>query len=87
MCENSALTVTQAMRMFVLVTPYYHQDAEPPFQVCKTSRGSPSLCTTLPQVLLVDIVFTPFPTQRAVAMATIGSATARLADIGPLAMT
>ena len=44
------------------------------------------LNTTLPQVL-VDIVFTPFPTERAVAMATIGSATARLADIGPLAMT
>ena len=31
--------------------------------------------TTLPQVILVDIVITPFPTQRAVAMATIGSAT------------
>ena len=36
---------------------------------------------------LGDIVFTPFPTQRAVAMATIGSATFQLADIGPLAMT
>ena len=56
----------------------------------QTDRGLVALeepYTTLPQVVLVDIVFTPFPTQRAVAMATIGSATARLADIGPLAMT
>ena len=39
-----------------------------------------------PVSALRDIVITPFPTQRAVATATIGSATARLADIGPLAI-
>ena len=58
-------------------------------QNCACSAGAVGSFsnTTLPQVVLVDIVFTPFPTQRAVAMATIGSATARLVDIGSFAMT
>ena len=34
-------------------------------------------------MLLRDIVITPFPTERAVAIGTIASAAARLADIGP----
>ena len=34
-------------------------------------------------MLLADISFTPFRTRRAVAIVTIGSATLRLADIGP----
>ena len=44
-------------------------------------------CTPLPQVLLADISFTPFRTRRAVAIVTIGSATLRLADIGPCPRT